>query len=132
MLNNHSRLVEEWIIKARNDLKSVEILYREKGPSDTICFHCHQSIEKFIKAYLVAKNIHFEKIHSLWNLAKLCATKDKEFLNSEEELKLLDAYYIESRYPPEIKIYSRQECKKVLKLTQELTGFIVDKIEKIG
>ena len=126
--NNRSRLTKEWIIKAQNDLESAEILYREKGPSDTICFHCHQAFEKFLKAYLVANNIHFEKIHSLWNLAKFCAGQEKEFLNWEEKLKLLDAYYIESRYLPEIKVYSRQECKKVLNLTQELTQFIIDKI----
>ena len=42
---------------------------------------------------------------------------------------MLDAYYIESRYPPEIKDYPRKECKKVLITTQEVTEFILDKIE---
>lgn len=127
--NNHSKLVTEWIVKAQNDLRAAEILYKEKGPSDALCFHCHQSVEKYLKAYLVFKNIHFEKIHHLWKLAELCATKDKEFLNFEDELKTLDAYYIESRYPPEIKVYSRAECKKVLGIAEKLTQFIVRKVK---
>ncbi len=128
MKNHHHKLVQEWITKAQNDLMTAEILYREKGPSDTLCFHCHQSVEKYLKAYLVFRDIHFEKIHYLWKLAKLCAKENKEFLNFEEELKTLDAYYIESRYPPETRTYSRQECKKVLDLAEKLTQFIVNKI----
>ncbi len=128
MKNNRLALAKEWTTKAQNDLKTAEIIYREKGPSDTLCFHCHQTIEKYLKAYLVFKEIRFEKIHHLWQLAKLCAAADKEFLKFEEELKTLDAYYIESRYPPEIKVYSREDCKRVLNLAETLTRFILEKI----
>jgi len=61
-------------------------------------------------------------------LARLCAKEEKEFLNFEEELKTLDAYYIESRYPPEVRVYSKEECQKVLNITKKLTQFIVNKI----
>lgn len=128
MKNNHSKLLKQWIMKAQEDLESAEILYKEDGPSDSICFHCHQSAEKYLKAFLVFKNIHFEKIHNLWILAKLCAKGDKKFLDFEEELKTLDAYYIESRYPPDIRSYSKEECKKVLDIARKLTQFIVNKI----
>lgn len=49
MKNRLSKLVKEWIIKAQNDLTTTEIIYREKGPSDTLCFHCHQTVEKYLK-----------------------------------------------------------------------------------
>ena len=64
----------------------------------------------------------------MWKLAKLCATEDKEFLNFEEELKTLDAYYIESRYPPEVMVHSRGECRKNLNITKKITQFIINKI----
>lgn len=128
MKNNRFKLTKEWITKAQHDLQTAKILYQEKGPSDTLCFHCHQSVEKYLKAYLVFKNIYFEKIHNLWKLAELCGTKDKEFLNFEEQLKTLDAYYIESRYPPEIETYSRKECTKILDIAEKLTQFILNKI----
>ncbi len=128
MQNNRLKLTKEWIIKAQNDLNAAKILYREKGPTDALCFHCHQGVEKFLKGFLVFQNIHFEKIHYLWKLAELCATKDKKFFKFEDELKTLDAYYIESRYPSEAQVYSREECKKVLEVAEKLTGFIINKI----
>ena len=128
MQNNYLKLANEWIIKGQNDLETAEILYREKGPSDTLCFHCHQSVEKFLKGFLIFKNIHFEKIHHLWKLANLCAVQDKDFLKFEEKLKTLDAYYIESRYPSEVQVYSRKECKKVLDIARKITQFVINKI----
>lgn len=128
MKSNSIKLAKEWLIKAQNDLESAEILYRERGPSDALCFHCHQAVEKYLKAYLVSRNIYFSKIHNLWQLAKSCAKEDNEFLNFEEKLKTLDAYYIESRYSPEARSYSREECKNVLEITQELVKFIIEKI----
>ncbi len=128
MKNNRLKLAKEWIKKAQNDLRTAEILFKEKGPPDTLCFHRHQSVEKYLKAYLVFQNIYFEKIHNLWKLAELCAAKDKAFLNLEEELKTLDVYYIESCYPPATRVYSRRECEKVLNLAEKLTQFIVNKI----
>lgn len=129
MKNNRFKLANEWAIKGQNDLAAAKIIYQEKGPSDVICFHCHQAVEKYLKAYLIFKNVHFEKIHYLWKLAELCVVKNKDFLNFEDELKTLDAYYIESRYPPEVKSYSREECKKVLALSEKLTQFIIKNIE---
>ncbi|MDI6883222.1 MAG: HEPN domain-containing protein [Patescibacteria group bacterium] len=53
---------------------------------------------------------------------------DKEFLNFEEELKTLDAYYIESRYPPEVRVYSPKECQEILSIAKKLTQFVANKI----
>lgn len=128
MKNDRLKLAREWTIKAGNDLRGAEIIYKEKGPSDLLCFHCHQAVEKYLKAFLVFKNLHFEKIHNLWSLAKLCSKKSKDFLGFEEDFKTLDAYYVESRYPPEIKSYSREECREVLDIARNLNKFILDKI----
>lgn len=76
---------------------------------------------------MLSREIKFPFIHSLWQLAKIA--KDKEFLSFEEEIKTLDAYYIECHYPPEVPTYSREECKKVLETAQKLSQFIIDKIE---
>lgn len=124
MRKNNSQLYKEWIIKAQNDLKTAEILFKEKGPTDTFCFHCHQAVEKYLKAYLVFYRLPFKKIHDLWDLAKLCSQKDKKILSFEKELKILNAYYIESRYPSEVTVYSQKRCKQVLDISQEIIKFI--------
>jgi HEPN domain-containing protein len=55
-----------WIAKAEQDFKTVEILLQNnEGPPGIICFHCQQSAEKYIKAFLVEKNIEFPRTHDL-------------------------------------------------------------------
>jgi len=127
-VNNYSKLFQEWIIKAQNDLKAAQILYREKGPSDTLCFHCHQAVEKYLKGFLVFNQKRFPKTHDLIFLMNLCKKVNADFRQIENELITLNKYYIESRYPPEIRTYSNQECEKILNLAEKLTQFIANKI----
>jgi len=122
------KLTAEWIIKGQNDLRTAEILLKEKGPTDTLCFHCHQAAEKFLKAYLVHKRVRFEKIHDLWKLAKLTGKKDLK--NFEKELKSLNAYYIESRYLPETTVYTLSECKEIYASASKITQRVLSLIEK--
>ena len=128
--DNQKKLAAEWILKAQNDLETAEILLKETGPTDTLCFHCQQAVEKFLKAYLVFSGIHFEKIHDLWKLAKLASEKDKKILEFEKELKALNAYYIESRYPSDAAAYSRKECRESLRDATEITQHILKAIKK--
>ena len=43
-------LAKEWIVKSQNDFESAKILYRENGPTDSFCFHCHQAVEKILNS----------------------------------------------------------------------------------
>jgi HEPN domain-containing protein len=46
--------VREWIERAESDLKNASLVLRagERCPSDTVCFHAQQCVEKYLKAYL--------------------------------------------------------------------------------
>jgi len=128
--DNQKKLALEWILKGQNDLETAEILLREKGPTDTLCFHCQQAVEKFLKAYAVFSGNRFEKIHDLWKLTKLAGKKDKRILEFEKELKNLNAYYIESRYPSDTASYTQTECKKALRDANEIAQYILKAMEK--
>ena len=128
-MKKHSlNLFKEWIRKAQNDLRSAEILFKENGPTDSLCFHCQQAAEKYLKSFLVSHWIKPPMIHDLVLLLKYCRKIDKEFENLKEEVLFLNKYYIETRYPPEISVYSRRECKDALKKTEVIVKFIVDKV----
>jgi HEPN domain-containing protein len=45
----------KWVEKADHDLRNAEyVLTMEQDcPTDTVCFHCHQCAEKYLKALLV-------------------------------------------------------------------------------
>ena len=128
MQKNNSKITKEWIAKARSDLQSAEILYKENGPTDSICFHCHQAAEKILKGFLISKKGKFPQIHDLIRLLNLCKEIDKNFEFLTNEASFLNRYYIETRYPPEIIVYSKEECKKALDNISRLFQFIIDKI----
>ncbi|KPJ56758.1 hypothetical protein AMJ49_04095 [Parcubacteria bacterium DG_74_2] len=128
MSKNNINLVKEWIIKAQNDLESAKILYRENGPTDSLCFHCHQTVEKILKGFLVSRKKEFPKIHDLILLLKLCNKINKNFKNLEEETSFLNRYYIEARYPPEITTYPKKECREAIEFAEKITQFTINKI----
>lgn len=128
MPQNNSKSVKEWILKSQSDLKSAEILYRENGPSDSICFHCQQAVEKILKAFLIFSKKKSPKVHDLIHLLNLCKKIDKSLEGLESEVSFLNRYYVETRYPSDVAIYSKDECEKALKISQKVTQFIANKI----
>lgn len=128
MLKNNLKFAKEWILKAQHDLDTAEILNKENGPTDSLCFHCQRATEKMLKGFLIFQKNEFPKIHDLILLLNLCKEIDDDFKELEDEASFLNRYYIETRYPPEIMDYSKKECKEALEATQKLTQFIVNKI----
>ncbi len=71
-MDNRNELIKEWINKAEHDLGMAELAMNNKPEyTDSICFHCQQAAEKYLKAYLVFLNIRFEKKHNLGYLLDL-------------------------------------------------------------
>ncbi len=93
--------------------------------TDTICFHCQQSVEKFLKAFLVENEIEFGKVHSIEYLIKLCSTADKEFESLYEIAKDLTDYAVEVRYPDEFYIPSVEEAKEAYKSATFIKEFVL-------
>jgi len=125
---NNIKLAKEWITKSQNDFESAQILYREDGPTDSLCFHCQQSAEKILKSFLVFNKKEFPKIHDLIHLLNLCGKIDANFKNLEDEVSFLNRYYIESRYPPEVAVYSKTECREAIECAEKITQFVIRKI----
>ena len=124
-----SKIPQRWFTKAEADLKSAQILFREGGATDTICFLCQQAVEKYLKGFLLLRKKKFRKIHDLAALLALCGEIDKEFLDWYESAEKLTSYYIETRYPPDVPVsYTRTEAKEATKMAQEIIEFLKKKI----
>jgi len=122
---------KKWLIKAMNDYKTAEKLLNlpeDEIITDTLCFHCQQAVEKFLKAFLVQHNIDFEKVHSLEYLIKLCSTVDGEFENLYEVAEKLASYAIDIRYPDEFYIPSIKEAEEAFKLATFAKDFVLKKL----
>ncbi len=93
-------VVLEWVVKAENDLKTATHTLKlgEDCPTDTVCFHAQQCVEKYLKALLVLKGVDFPKAHDLERLAALLPGRSRPRLTAEEQGRLTD-YATGARYP---------------------------------
>ena len=57
-------IIQEWVSKAEEDFEFARINFEEEKPYFAqICFHFHQSAEKYLKAYIIANELGFRKSH---------------------------------------------------------------------
>ena len=121
--------VKKWLIKAQNDLEVAENLMKlssGEAINEAICFHSQQAVEKFLKAYLITKNVEFGKTHNLEYLLELCLKKDGEFKGIE--VGNLSFYAVEVRYPDEFYIPSIDEAKECLEIARKVREFATKKL----
>jgi HEPN domain-containing protein len=92
--------VNEWLEIADNDFDSALLLNDSvRKHCDIICNHCAQAAEKYLKAYLVFKNIIPKKTHDLRFLNNLCTEFDGDFDNLITECAFLNKFADDIRYP---------------------------------
>lgn len=91
---------EKWFAKAENDLLSIaNNLNANQTPVDSCCFHAQQAAEKYLKAFLIAKNVSFPKTHDLVGLIELCKIVNSGFDAIKDAALRLTDYAIAPRYP---------------------------------
>ena len=97
MVNPEWENPDEWVEMAGHDLNSATILFNENGYPDIIIYHCHQCVEKTIKAILIKQNTPFEKTHKLDLLIQL--VKHNLFDKFKDDILYLDGFRTKTRYP---------------------------------
>ena len=115
-------LVNEWIVKAEEDYRSVEELYKKSvsGFATTICFHAQQSAEKYLKALLTKHGIEPPWIHTLETLLELIISKIPELEKYRETLAQLTPYATEYRYPGKVADQEDAEtCVNIIRKFQD-------------
>jgi HEPN domain-containing protein len=93
-------VVRQWVEKAESDFTSAAFLLRLKHacPTDSVCFHVQQCIEKYVKALLVLAGIDFGRTHQISMLIGLLPKESSPSLTPEEQERLTD-YAVTTRYP---------------------------------
>ena len=100
------RQVEDWILLAEKDLCAAQVLLKEEHPlTNIVAFHCQQTIEKYLKSFLIEKDIPLIKTHDLIKLYGM-VKEIKDLGIDEEKLITINEVYIESRYPGELGLIS--------------------------
>jgi HEPN domain-containing protein len=116
-----TQVVREWVTKAENDLTTAAhtLQIGEECPTDTVCFHAQQCVEKYIKAFLVSAGIDFPKTHDIGELRALMPRNSQPALSIEQERSLTE-YATATRYPGDYEEITLSEARRAVSLARKV------------
>jgi HEPN domain-containing protein len=124
-----SELAKSWLDFAREDLRMAELALAE-GIFNQTCFHAQQCAEKAIKGYLEQQGQSPPRTHRMADLLPLLPVGLLGEL--EDALRLLDRFYIPTRYPDAFPgmvvdgLPGRRDAQETLAVARETLACIED------
>lgn len=104
---------KQWLAKAKNDLLNADNnLKSAEIPFDTVCCHCQQAAEKFLKAYLVANGSSYPISHDLILILEQIVPLNASAEVLRDDLALLMPYAVEVRYPDDCFMPTAEDAKE--------------------
>lgn len=123
---------EEWLYFGREDLQMAELAF-QSGIYNQVCFHSQQCLEKGLKALLAYQERNIPRTHSL---SELVTHLEPNPLDNQQEIQLMDRFYIPTRYPDALPgslpdgLPNKEDAREALLVAQEglavIVGFIDD------
>lgn len=116
--------VKRWLLKAQHDWSVVKKILAAGGEeTDAAAFHCQQAVEKMLKAYLVNREIEFEKVHDLGRLLDHCTVGDSRFDSLRDSVEPLTLYAVAFRYPGPVDP-SLENVESALRVVEQVWAFV--------
>ncbi len=114
-------VARQWVMKAENDLKNAAhtVKLTVDCPTDTVCFHVQQCVEKYLKALLVLNGIEFPRTHLISVLVELVPVQVRPALTQDEQDRLTE-YAVTTRYPGDYDPISRAEALDAVRLARRV------------
>jgi len=126
-------IIQRWLKKAESDLKVVKYLLDiDEPPTDALCFHCQQAIEKYLKAFLTFYDVHIKKSHDIEAILNLCIEEDKDFeLLDRDKITRLTFFAVEIRYPDEFYMPPVSEVKEYFEVALKVKELVSKKLNEL-
>lgn len=125
-MGKNNNLVKQWIYKANSDLGIAKLaLDNQVKYTDAICFHCQQSVEKYLKAYLIARDIVFRRTHSISYLLDLIDDVEEVSSDLYRKAEVLESYAVEIRYPDNWYEATKEEAMEAYEISLEFRKFVL-------
>ena len=121
---------KEWLRIAKEDLLAAKTLIKIELFSSVV-YHCQQSFEKALKAYLVFKKQPIPKTHDLIKLLELCMAFDKNFQKKINAANYINPFSSKFRYPSEFDMPDLAEVQLTIKYTENIMRFVLKKVIRL-
>ena len=129
MLNKKKVYIEEWLNFAKEDLDTAKtLLNSEYLFNRSICYHCQQSAEKDLKAYIIYLDLPLNKTHNLIKLVDQISELDKEIIHLQKAVEVLTDYIVTARYPDDSELITDEESKLAFNESEKINNYIKTKI----
>lgn len=135
---NMKSATKEWLKFVEADWQAVKILFangQKMGSAYLICvFHCHQAVEKTLKALLIELGVVVPKIHDLVRLSELADVQLPE--KFQRFIKEINPHYLPLRYPdlnfkPKFSFaYNRKNTQVIINKTRQILVCLKGKLLK--
>jgi HEPN domain-containing protein len=101
--------IKNWLFRAREDVAVLKKLLDADSENftSTICFHAQQSVEKYLKSFLILHDIDFPRTHDVDYLLLEC--QKIESISFDLDLKSLNEYGVAVRYPDDFYVPTLEE-----------------------
>lgn len=115
------QVARQWVQKADNDLATAAHTLKlgARGPTDTVCFHAQQCVEKYLKALLVLRGVDFARTHHIGALVSLLPARLQPDLMPEEQAVLSD-YAVTTRYPGDYERIPLAEARRAVQIARRV------------
>lgn len=125
--------VKQWVAFADDDLQFAQdgLTVTKKPSYRLIAFHAQQCAEKYLKAFLVFKNVDFPYTHNISVLLELCE-KYTSWTGELKDADLLSPFAISSRYPGEDEEVTRDEAVNAIFIATNVKNVIRNGLKQEG
>ena len=124
MQPNNKTNYKEWFDMGKRDLEDAELLLDE-GRLENAAILLQQSLEKYLKGFLIKKGWELKKTHNLSLLLADAMKYSPQLRNFENICKKAGAYYFEDRYPGFRKEPNISELKSEFNHAKELINILI-------
>ncbi|HDS11395.1 MAG TPA: HEPN domain-containing protein [Candidatus Wirthbacteria bacterium] len=131
MTKASEKIIQEWLRLARENLLfAASGLKKDFSPYHTVCFLCHGSAEKYLKAYLISQGWNLHKTHDLVQLCSLAIGFDQDFVQLKPSAVILNDYIIIGRYPADISFepLTKSEAIEALDAARNIADLVNTKL----
>ena len=114
-------VILQWVEKAEHDLTTASYTLRLRAncPTDTVCFHAQQCVEKYLKALLVLNDADFGRTHHISALLSLLPSSIRPQMTPEEQERFTE-YAVTTRYPGDYDPITREEAKQAVQIARRV------------
>jgi len=127
---------QRWLRQAEHDLE-VARNHQERGDHSDACFMAEQSSQKALQGFLLAEGRRSVPVHSVAQLAEMCSQIDADFSDHVAPGRILDQYYIPTRYPDALappavpfESYTQEQGARAVEAAQHIVSLVDQKLKR--